>query len=127
MSGRKLTAAMYADPLITNADMSASIIGTPINIINMDNLAVQLVWTGANPLGSIKFQISQNYQQGTGVGTWTNLQSSPGVDFSVLPDGSSGDSAIDFNQIGFPWFRVVYVTASGSIGSLSYTYGAKMI
>jgi hypothetical protein len=115
----------YKDPLITAQDMSASFNGTAIDVQYKDNIGCQLVWTGSNPTGTITFQVSLDYSANTQVGTWTTIQLTAGTNVQLTPGGTAGNGYADFNQLSAPWFRVVYTTASGSVGNLTATIGAK--
>ena len=127
MSTGKRVAAPWVDPLMNAASMAASITGTPINIQNMDNPAFQLVWTGSNPIGSLKMQVSLTWNPNLSTGTWTTYQTSPGTDFVITPGGVAGDYGVNLTFISFPWIRLIYTTAAGSVGNLTATYGAKAI
>jgi len=124
---RKLVVPPFKDPKFSAADMSASITGTPSNIQFTDNIGVQLFWTGGNPIGTITFQVSIDYNANSGSGTWSTIQSSPGTDLTVTPSGSAGNTYVDFNQLSAPWIRVIYTTAGGSSGNLTATIGAKEV
>lgn len=126
MSGRKLVVLPYVDPLINGQSMAASITGTPINIQYTDVPCMHFVWTGSNPVGLIKFQVSINYNQNFNTGTWSTYQSTPGTDFSIAPGGAAGDYFINFTQpLASPWIRAVYTTAGGSVGNLTFNFGCK--
>src|SRR6185437_1659876 len=124
---RKLVVLPYTDPSINAASMASNINGTPINIQYADNACVQVVWTGSSPLGQIKFQVSTTWNNALQTGTWTTIQTQPGTDFSIVPGGSAGDYFVDLNELGAPWFRIIYLTAGGSVGNLTATFGAKSI
>ena len=128
MSGRKNVLYTYEDPLLTAASMAASITGTPININFMDNVGIQLKWTGANPIGAITFQVSLDYDINTPtLGTWTTIQLTPGNNLTVSPAGTPDNAYVDLNQLSASWIRVVYTTAGGSVGALTANIAAKMI
>jgi hypothetical protein len=113
---RKDVLLPYVDPNITSASMASNIIGTSIPIQYLDNVGVQLVWSGSNPIGSIVIQVSLDNS------TWISIPAT-----SVSPGGTPGNAYIDLNQLSAPHVRVAYTTAGGSVGNLTATIGAKMI
>lgn len=119
MSSRKNVLLPYKDPAITSHSMASSFNGTPVNIQYQDNIAVQLVWTGANPVGTINIQVSLDNIAPV---TWTTITGT-----SVTPGGTPGNAFINLTQLAAPWIRIMYVTAGGSVGNLTATIGAKMI
>lgn len=119
MSGRKNTLLPFIDPLITAKSVASSFTGTAINVQYLDNVAVQLVWTGANPIGTAHVQVSLDNVVPV---TWNTITP---VDIALT--GSAGSAFIDLNQMGARWIRVTYTTAGGSIGLLTATIGAKML
>jgi hypothetical protein len=124
---RKLVLPTYPDPLITAQSMAASFNGTPVYIQFEDNIGIQLVWTGANPIGTIGVQVSANYNPNTQAGTWTPLQLTPGTNLTVSPGGSAGNAYLDLNQLSAPWIQVTYTTAGGSVGLLSALITGKEV
>lgn len=106
--------------------MSASFNGTPTNIEFFDNVGVQLSWVGANPQGTIRVQVSLDFDpRFPSDATWTAIQTSPGTDLTVLPGGTPGDAYIDLNELSGMWIRVVYTTDAGSDGNLSSIIALK--
>ena len=128
MSARKNILPTYTDPLVTSQSMAASFNGTPININFMDNIGYQLAWTGANPTGTITFQVSIDYNSNFPTqATWTTVQLTPGNNLSISPGGAASNAYVDLNQLSAPWIRVVYTTAGGSVGNLTAKIAAKML
>lgn len=125
MSGRKNALIKYQT--ITNGDMSqASITSTVTNLQFLDNVCVQLNFTGT-PTGTFEVQVSLDHAQDQNgnvsvAGNWTALTLSP----SPAATGSASTIFIDMNQLSAPWIRVVYTRTSGS-GTLNAYIGAKMI
>lgn len=124
MSGRKNTLQSYQ--LITSGDMSSSITSAATNIQFLDNIGVQLHFTGS-PTGTFSVQVSLNHKQDSqGVvsvpGDWVSIVLSP----APVAAGSADDIYIDINQISSPWLRVVYTRSSGS-GTLQGYVGAKEV
>ena len=117
---------LRAFPIFENADMSGDLVGPVTNIQFLDNVGVQLVWSG-DAEGTFGVQGSLNHvqdQQGvvTNPGDWVSLT------FSSAPiaDGADGSILIDMNQLSFPWIRVIYTADTGT-GSLNGFIGAKSV
>ena len=112
---------------IVSGDMSQSLITSKIsNIEFLDNIGIQLVWTGT-PTGTFSVELSVDYQQDQqgnvlNAGTWTPMT------FSSTPvaSGAAGNIYIDINQISAPWMRVKYTKTSGT-GTLQGWLTAKMV
>lgn len=76
----------------------------PVNIKNLDNVGIQLIWTG------------------TPTGTFSVLHSPDGVVYDPItlnpaitqPAGSSGHWSVVLQQDPFNWVQIQYVNASGS-------------
>lgn len=122
----KNTLQNFPDPLISNKSMASSFVGTPSNIAFFDNIGAQLNWTGSNPIGTIGFQVSINYDpRFPAIAVWTPVETSPGVPLTVVPVGTAGNAYVDFNQLSAPWFQITYTTAGGSVGNLTSFLTAK--
>ncbi len=125
MSGRKN--ALLKFQTITAGDMSlASITSQVTNIQFLDNIGVQLNFTGS-PVGTFAVQISADHAQDaegnvTVAGNWIALTLSP----APVASGSSNSIYIDMQQLSAPWIRVVYTKTSGT-GTLNAFICAKMI
>jgi hypothetical protein len=111
--------------IVASGDMSqASITSQVMPIINEDNVAFQIVWSGA-PVGTFDVQVSVDHAQDSqgnvsNTGTWLSLTlSSP-----VAAAGSAGNAYVDINQISAPYIRVVYTKTSGT-GTLNIWAAAK--
>jgi len=112
---------------IVNGDMSQSSITSAVsNIEFLDNIGLQLVFTGT-PTGTFSVELSIDYQQDQqgnviNAGTWTPMS------FSITPvaSGAAGSVYIDINQISAPWMRVKYTKTSGT-GTLQGYLTAKMV
>jgi len=98
---------------ITNGAMSGNITSPATNIQFMDDIGVQLNFTGT-PTGTFQIQVSIDYAQDAegniqNAGNWIpiNLPSSP------VASGGSGFIYIDLNMLSAPWIRVVYIASSG--------------
>lgn len=112
---------------ITSGDMSAASITSSIsNIQHLDNIGIQLKWTGV-PVGTFAIQVSVDYAQDfegnvTNSGTWTSLSLSP----SPVASGAADNAYVDLNQLSAPWLRVVYTKTSGT-GTLNGYIVGKMV
>lgn len=99
-----------------SGDMStASITSLASKIEFMDNIGVQLSWTGS-PVGNFQIQVSVNHNQDINgnvitAGTWVPLLFS-GV--ANIASSVGSPIYIDLNQMSAPWIRVVYTKSSGS-------------
>lgn len=107
--------ALAPIPLIVNESMATSITSPSIEIQWLDNVCVQLVWTGT-PTGT--FSVEGSLDQVS----WAALILNP----TISAAGSADNALIDLNQLSFPYIRVVYTASSGT-GTLNALLGAKMI
>ena len=116
----------YPDPLISGASMASSFFGTPTCTQFFQNITYQLKWTGSNPTGTIKIQVSVDYDpRFPNNATWTNVQEPEGTDIFIGPAGVAGNGVFDLNQLGGMWVRVSYGTAVGSVGNMTSKLSAK--
>lgn len=102
--------------LFTNGVMTGTTVLTSpaVHILNLDNVYVQLDFTGT-PTGTFAVQVSGDHtqdQEGNVLvpGHWVTLTLSP----SPAAAGAANDIGIDLNQLGAPYLRVVYTNASGT-------------
>lgn len=121
--GRKNNLLKYQN--ITNGDMSAASITSDVTDIQfLDNVGLQLQWTGS-PVGTFSVQVSADYAISSITGAVTN----PGT-WSTLPPAPTTASGspiyIDLNQLSAPFVRVVYTKTSGS-GTLQGYITAKAL
>lgn len=111
---------------IVSGDMSQATITSSIsNIQFLDDIGIQLVWTGTSPVGTAAVEISIDHAQDslgnvTVAGTWTALSAGTAV------SGNSGNIFFDVYGISAPWIRVKYTKTSG-IGTLNSYLCAKAI
>lgn len=125
MSGRKSNLKQYN--LLPAGDMSQATLTSQVcNINQLDNIGIQLVFTGT-PTGTFQVQISADYNQDNygnvlNAGDWTpiTLSSSP------VASGSAGNVYIDMAELSAPWLRVVYTKVSGT-GTLNVWVTGKMV
>lgn len=102
--------------LITNGAMTgtATITSSAVEIINLDNVFVQLDFTGT-PTGAFSVQVSSDHSQDQEgnilvAGHWITLVLDP----APIAAGAADDIGIDLNQLGASYLRVVYVNSSGT-------------
>lgn len=91
------------------------------NIQYLDNIGIQLNWTGT-PNGGAVLQVSVDYAQVnmggvpvvTNAGTWNTITTSA----DAAPAGSASSFFYNIGQIAAPWIRLVYTNTS-STGTLN--------
>jgi hypothetical protein len=134
VSGRKNNLRQFHN--ISSGDMStASITSAVTNIQWLDNIGIQLNWTGS-PVGDFAVQISADYAQDqegnvTSTGNWvpltlTYLSGASMTTATSIPTTVGSPIYLDLNQLSAPWIRVVYTKASGT-GTLNGFITAKLI
>lgn len=107
---------------IVAGDMTGTLISPPTNIQNVDNVSIELDFTG-NPVGTFFVEVSNTYDRVTNpTPTWIILTLTP----TPVATGTAGVIGIDYNQSGFQWVRVRYVPTSGG-GSLDAWIGTKSV
>lgn len=109
---------------ITDGSMaSATVTSLATDIRYLDNIGLQLNWSGS-PVGTFAVQVSADYEQDqfgnvVAAGNWIPLTLSPS------PSTAAGSPIyIDLTQLSAPWIRVVYTKTSGS-GTLNAYIVAK--
>lgn len=112
--------------VVAAGDMSASITSPPTNVQYLDNIIYTFVWTGS-PTGTFAFQVSEDYQPGTGgtvinAGTWIPLTLSA----TIAATGGADNALIDLNQLPGSWVRFVYTRSSGT-GTLAAYISGKAV
>lgn len=112
--------------LIANGAMTGTSVITSkaVEIINLDNVFLQLDFTGT-PSGSFDVQVSSDHledQEGNVLvaGHWVSLALSP----TPIAAGAADDIGIDMNQLGASYLRVVYTNTSGT-GTLNAFVSGK--
>lgn len=110
--------------VITDEDMSASIVSTAFNLRDRKNASIQLSWVGT-PVGPFAVQVSVNHVQDTEgnvqvAGNWEDLPLSERIDAAGAPD----DAYIELDSLSAPYVRVIYAAVSGS-GALNAFVSAK--
>lgn len=113
--------------MVVSQDMSAaSITSNVIDIRYLDDIAIQAVWTGTSPVGTITVQGSLDYSAPpmaiANAGIWTTVVLSP----TAAVSGNTGNILINMDQLSFPYIRIVYTKTSGT-GTLSTYICGKSI
>lgn len=124
-------------PTITNGAMTGTaVITSAVTSIQwLDNIGIQLNWTGS-PVGTFQIQVSADYAQDaqgnvTVPGNWTAIPLTYLVSGTLttaltVPTSQGSPIYLDLNQLSAPWIRVVYTNAS-STGTLNAFITAKML
>lgn len=96
--------------------MGGDITGTAMDISGLDNIGVQLVFTGT-PTGTFTIQGSNDNT------TWANITTSP---TTISASGSASDHLISLSGLPFHYLRVKYTRAS-STGTLNAYVTGKAV
>lgn len=122
---------------ITDGDMStASLTSLVTEIQYLDDIAIQLDWTGA-PVGTFAIQVSSTFKRYdptnkiTAAGTWTPLvltywNGSIFVTDTSIPTSVGSPIFLDLALLSAPFVRIVYTKGSGT-GTLQCTISGKML
>jgi hypothetical protein len=117
---------MSADPfhssnpqIVTNGNMSITIISSIINLNEVASYSVQAVYTGT-PAGSIKLQGSNDIMTSSGnpPTNWTDITD------SVSDISTAGSYLINVEIPTYSWVRLVYSPTGGS-GTLNARVNTK--
>ncbi len=134
MSGHKPNLRVFKS--IDSGDMStASITSSITNIGQLDNIGIQLSWSGS-PVGTFAIEISADHAQDiegnvTVVGQWTPLvltyfTGGVFITSATVPTSVGSPIYLDLTQLSAPWIRVTYTRGSGS-GTLNAHITAKAV
>lgn len=116
---------------IVDGDMSLPSITSAVTSIEfLDNIGVQLEWTGT-AVGSFQVQVSIDYNQDNfgnvlNAGTWVPINFPAPVSSVDIPTSSGSPIYLDLNQLSAPWIRIVYNGVSGT-GTLNAWIAGKMV
>ncbi len=107
--------------IVTSGDMSqATVTSTVTNIERLDNIGVQLNWTGS-PVGTFAVQVSIDYEQDDqgnvlDAGNWVTI---------VTASTAAGSPImVNLTALSAPWIRTVYTRSSAS-GTLNAFISGK--
>jgi len=113
---------------IKAGDMSGNITGSVTDIRYLDNVAIQMIWTGT-PTGTFAVDSSLDYVPpplpgGTPLnpGTWSPLTISP----APAASGSASSWILDMNQLSFQSVRLRYIFTSGTGTLNAYICGKSV-
>ena len=120
-------------PVINAQSMASNITGTPTIIQKIPLLSYTAKWTGSSPVGTLKFQVSDDYALNSdgsvaNAGTWNDLPvylQGSGIVTSIPISGNSDNGAVDIKELGFYAVRPVYTATSGT-GTLTVTIAGKV-
>lgn len=124
MSASKRILAPYH--VISAQSMTGDVTGAATNIQYLDNVSIQLNFTGT-PTGTFSIQGSLDHAESspgvvTNAGNWIAIT----LPTSPAASGSAGNILIDMQELSFPWVRIVYTHASGT-GTLDAYISGKSI
>lgn len=111
---------------IVAGSMATNITSPVTNVQFLDNICIQLNFTGT-PTGTFSVEVSIDHEQDSQgaiiqAGNWVALPLDP----TPVAAGAADQIILDLNQISQPWIRVIYTATSGT-GSLDMIISAKMI
>lgn len=100
--------------IITNGDMSGNLASKVYDISEVNNYAVQFVWAGTTPVGTINVLISND-----------------GINFDLLATavavgGNTGNKVIKDSNCGYKYIKAVFTFTSG-IGTLNASISGKRV
>lgn len=103
--------------------MAADVTSNPINIQYLDNISIQLNFTGT-PTGTFDLQGSLDYSPGpfANTGNWISVT----LPVAPVAAGAASQILLDLNQLSFPWVKIVYTRSSGT-GTLNGYISGKAI
>jgi hypothetical protein len=112
--------------LVEAGDLSSDFISRALEIKYMDNIGIQLKWTG-NPVGLFSVQVSANYKEDINhnvinPGDWVSIPASPLITGNGVPDLAY----IDINELSSLYLRIKFTRTSGT-GVLNCIAVGKMI
>lgn len=99
-AGNSIPSGVLSGTMATTATIYSNIIGCR----QVDIAGIELVWTGT-PIGTITIQVSNSGLN------FTALTFSPGL---TQPAGSANNIFVNLGPLGFKYFYIKYINASGS-------------
>ena len=124
--------ALVTFKAVSGGDLSGDVAGPTTNIAFLDNISVQIIFTGS-PTGTFYIQGSNVansgglIRNGPGASDWVTV---PVVDATGVIDldasGSAGQYLANLFNLGFAYLRVIYDFTSGS-GSVDVWINGKSI
>lgn len=109
---------------IVNRNLVSDVDTTPINIQYLDNVSVQLIFTGS-PVGTFKIYGSLTYSTNplTGVQSNAGTFTDTGIQAAV---SAAGTVLFNLAGLAYPWIKVYYSSTSGT-GSVDGYISAKAV
>ena len=101
-------------PIIVAGDMSGSLSSSAYDISEINNFAVQFVWTGTTPVGTVNVLISNDGSNFDLLGT------------AVAISGNAGNKVIPASNAGYKYVKAVFTFTSG-VGVLNASISGKRI
>lgn len=120
--GRK-TALRYTVWDALNGASSFNNKAVPTEVLGLDNVGVQIVWTGSL-VGIIKILVSNDLQDptmGKPIVNWSELN----LGATVAVDGTNSDIIINLNQVPWKWVAIDWTYTSGT-GTLTAQLASKV-
>jgi hypothetical protein len=109
-----------AQPILTrnlkviDTTLSSSISSSLVDVSDCTALAIQAVWSGTSPVGTVTIEASLD-----GVNFSTYGAS------SISVSGASGSGVVSSGPIGFPFVRATFTYTSGTVASLKVYLSSK--
>lgn len=101
--------------------MSGNITGEATDVLFLDNVCYEAVWSGASPDGELIIEVTGDNITETGVvPTWIELDFGAPIPIT----GNSGNHLINVNQTPFRYIRPRYARSSGT-GTLNIKLTSK--
>lgn len=104
--------------IVRSGDMSGDVTGPAVQMSFMDNVGIQVKWTGT-PTGTLDVQVSLDPMN---LG-WQSVPFSP---TPTQPAGSSGTDWYEVNQSPAAYVRLIYTRMSGT-GTLNAKIAIKSV
>lgn len=113
-------------PVITNGDMSGSLVSKVTIIEKLSLMSYAVAWVGTSPVGSVSVQVSNDYSQNAdgsvkNAGIWNTLPLSAAT--PVTGNADNGFIDIELNA-GYA-MRLIYTRTSG-VGTLNVVLNSKV-
>lgn len=113
-------------PVITNGDMTTTLVSIPTVIQKLSMLSYDVSWSGVSPVGNISLQVSNTYSQNEdgsvrNAGNWNTVP----LTGTTAVSGNTGNGFVDVDAQGAYAVRLVYTPVSGT-GSLNATVNGKV-
>lgn len=123
-----MSAFVYSSPITIGTDLSREQISKPFDVRHLNNVAVQVAWTGT-PRGKFRLESSLDFLPDGGIqtgqaglssdnpkvaGTWTDVS-----DLIEVTGAAAGNKFFQLQHIGLMFLRLHYVPDSAAAGLLT--------